>query len=61
MVIINKKRFKAMKLIDGIMTNPVESRKECIDDVFENNGQRMKSYFHFQFGQREKQSILLNS
>jgi len=45
MVIKNIKSFTAMKIIDAIINNPQESRKEWMLDLFEKNGQRMKSNF----------------
>jgi len=61
MVIKNIKSFTAMKLIDAVINNPQESRKEWMLDLFEKNGQRMKSNFRFQFWQHENHPILLNS
>ena len=34
-----------MKIIDAIIKNPQESKKEWMLDLFEKNGQRMKSDF----------------
>ena len=45
LVIKNIKSFTAMKIIDAIIKNPHESRKEWMLDLFEKNGQRMKSNF----------------
>ena len=61
MVIKNIKSFTAMKIIDAIINNPQESRKEWMLDLFEKNGQRMKSNFRFQFWQHENHPILLNT
>jgi putative transposase len=58
-VIKNIKSFTAMKLIDAIINNPQESRREWMLDLFEKNGQRMKSNFRFQFWQHENHPILL--
>ena len=60
MVIKNIKSFTAIKIIDAIINNPQESRKEAILDLVEKNGQRMKSNFRFQFWQPENHPILLN-
>jgi len=49
MVIKNIKSFTAMKIIDAIINNKQESRKEWMPDIFEKNGQRTKSNFRFQF------------
>ena len=43
MVLKNIKSFTAMKIIDAIIKNPQESRKNWMLDLFEKNGQRMKS------------------
>ena len=61
MVIKNIKSFTAMKIIDAIINNKQESRKEWMPDIFEKNGQRMKSNFRFQFWQHENHPILLNN
>lgn len=61
MVIKNIKSFTAMKIIDAIINNKQESRKEWMLDLFEKNGQRMKSNFRFQFWQHENHPILLNN
>jgi len=57
----NIKSFTAMKIIDAIIKNPHESRKEWMLDLFEKNGQRMKSNFRFQFWQHENQPTLLDT
>ena len=49
MVLKNIKSFTAMKIIDAIINNKQESRKEWMPDIFEKNGQRTKSNFRFQF------------
>jgi len=59
MVLKNIKSFTAMKIIDAIINNPHESRKNWMLDLFEKNGQRMKSNFRFQFWQHENHPILL--
>jgi len=43
MVLKNIKSFTAMKIIDAIIKNLQESRKNWMLDLFEKNGQRMKS------------------
>jgi putative transposase len=45
MVLKNIKSFTAMKIIDAIIKNRQESRKNWMLDLFEKNGQRMKSNF----------------
>ena len=49
MVLKNIKSFTAMKLIDAIIKNPRESRKNWMLDLFEKNGQRMKSNLRPEF------------
>lgn len=61
MVIKNIKSFTAMKIVDAIINNPQESRKEWMLDLFEKNGQRMKSNYRFQFWQHENHPILLDN
>jgi hypothetical protein len=39
-----------MKIIDAIINNKQESKKEWMLDIFEKNGQRMKSNFRFNSG-----------
>jgi REP element-mobilizing transposase RayT len=59
MVIKNIKSFTAMKIIDAIIKNETESRREWMLDLFEKNGKRMKSNFRFQFWQHENHPVLL--
>jgi REP element-mobilizing transposase RayT len=61
MVIKNIKSFTAMKIIDAIINNEIESRREWMLDLFEKNGQKMKSNFRFQFWQHENHPILLTN
>jgi len=61
MVLRNIKSFIAMKLIDAIITNPKESRKEWMLDIFEKNGLASKNNHRFQFWQVENHPILLNN
>lgn len=58
MVIKNIKSFTAMKIIDAIINKPRESRKNWMLDLFEKNGQRMKSNLRFQFWQHENHPVL---
>lgn len=60
-VIKNMKSFTALKIIDAIINNPQESRKEWMLDLFEKNGSRQKSNFRFQFWQHENHPILLDT
>lgn len=61
MVLKNIKSFTAMKIIDAIINNPQESRKEWMLDVFEKNGKENRSNYRFQFWQHENHPILLDS
>jgi REP element-mobilizing transposase RayT len=61
MVIKNIKSFTAMKIIDAILNNKYESRREWMLDIFEKNAQKMKSNFRFQLWQHENHPILLNN
>jgi putative transposase len=61
MVLKNIKSFTALKLIDAIINNPQESRKEWLLNLFEEYGQQNKSNHRFQFWQTENQPILLDN
>lgn len=60
MVLKNIKSFTVIKIIDPIINNPQESRKEFMLDVFEKNGKANKSNYHFQFWQHENHPALLD-
>ena len=61
MVLRNIKSFTAMKLIDAIIKNPKESRKEWMLGIFEKNGLESKNNHRFQFWQVGNHPILLNN
>jgi hypothetical protein len=61
MVLKNIKSFTAIKMIDAIINNPQESRKEFMLDVFGKNGKANKSNHRFQFWQHENHPILLDT
>ena len=61
MVLKNIKSFTAIKIIDAIINNPQESRKNWMLDIFEKNGKKNKSNYRFQFWQHENHPILLDS
>ncbi len=61
MVIKNIKSFTTMKLIDAIINNPQESRKNWMLDIFEKNGLLNKSNYRFQFWEHENHPILLDT
>ena len=61
MVLKNIKSFTAMKIIDAVINNPMESRREWMLDLFEKNGSLQKSNFRFQFWKHENHPILLRN
>ena len=61
MALRNIKSFTAMKLIDAIINNPKESRKECMLDIFEKNGIASTNNHRFQFWQVGNHPILLDN
>ncbi|MEO6405385.1 MAG: transposase [Ferruginibacter sp.] len=61
LVIKNIKSFTAIKIIDAIINNVQESRKDWMLDIFEKNGQINKSNYRFQFWQHENHLILLDN
>lgn len=61
LVLKNIKSFTAMKIIDAVINNPEESRKDWMLDQFEKNGKKMKGNFRFQFWQHENHPILLDT
>jgi putative transposase len=60
-VIKNIKSFTAIKIIDAIINNNQESRKQWILDIFEKHGRANKSNYRFQFWQHENHPILLDN
>ncbi len=50
-----------MKLIDAVVNNPKESRKEWMLDVMEKHGKQSSSNHRFQCWQHENQPFLLDS
>lgn len=61
LVIKNIKSFTAIRLIDAIINNQQESRKEWVLDLFEKNGEANKSNHRFQFWQHENHPVLLSN
>ena len=61
MVLKNIKSFTALKLIDAIINNPQESRREWLLKIFELHGQQNKSNHRYQFWQHKNQPILLGN
>jgi len=60
-ILRNFKSFTAMKLIDTVINNKQESRKEWILDLFEKYGKKNASNQRFQCWQHENQPLLLDS
>ena len=50
-----------MKLIDAILKNPKESRRENMLNIFEAEGKKSSSNFRFKFWELENHPILLDS
>ena len=61
MVMKNIKSFTAIKLIDAIVDNPQESRREWMLNIFEQRGSEMKRNFRYQFWQHENHPVLLDT
>lgn len=61
LVLKNIKSFTAIKIIDAIINNPQESRREFMLNIFEKNGKANKRNFRFQFWQHENHPVLLDS
>ena len=61
LVLKNIKSFTAINIIDAVINNKQESRKEWMLEIFEKNGKANKSNYRFQFWQHENHSILLDT
>jgi putative transposase len=61
LVLRNIKSFTAMKLIDAIINNTSESRRENMLQVFEMEGKKSSSNFRFKFWEHENHPVLLNT
>lgn len=61
MVLKNIKSFTAIKIIDAIINNKQESRKDWLLPLFEQYGRQQKSNFRYQFWQHENHPILLDN
>jgi REP element-mobilizing transposase RayT len=59
-VIKNIKSFTAIRIIDKIINNDRESRKNWMLDVFESKGMKNKSNYRFQFWQTENHPIIID-
>jgi putative transposase len=60
LIIKNIKSFTAIRIIDAIINNNSESRKNWILDILEKKGKQNKSNYRFQFWQHENHPILLS-
>ena len=61
MVIKNIKSFTALKLIDAILNNNIESRREWLIPIFEKYGSLNSSNHKYQFWVTENHPVLLDS
>ena len=61
LVIKNMKSFTALKMIDCIINNHQESRKDWMLNYFEASGLNIKSNYKYQFWQHENQPVLLDN
>ncbi len=57
----NIKSFTAMKIIDAIINNSEESRKEHLLHTFEAAGKKSSSNFKYQFWQHENHPVLIDT
>lgn len=60
MAIKNIKSFTAIKIIDAIINNAEESRKQWLLKLFEQYGVKNKNNYRYQFWQHENHPILLD-
>ena len=60
MVIKNIKSFTALKLIDAILNNNIESRREWLIPIFEKYGSLNRSNHKYQFWVTENHPVLLD-
>ncbi len=61
LVLKNLKSFTAVKLIDAIINNAAESRREHMLTVFERGGKTLAANVRFQIWQHENHPVLLDS
>ncbi len=61
LVLKNMKSFTAVKLIDSIINNPKESRREYMLNLLEAEGKKSSSNYRFKLWQHENHPILLDS
>jgi putative transposase len=61
LVLKNMKSFTAMKLIDAVIKNPKESRREYLLNLFEAEGKKSSRNFRFKFWEHENHPIILDS
>lgn len=61
LVLKNMKSFTAMKLIDAVINNPKESRREYLLNLFEAEGKKSSSNVRFKFWEHENHPIQLDS
>lgn len=56
----NSKSYTALKMIDALINNVQESRREWLLPLFEKHGALQKSSYRYQFWQHENHPILLD-
>lgn len=61
MVLRNMKSFTAKELINAVINNLKESRKENMLNVFESEGKKSSSNFRFKFWEHENHPVMLDS
>ena len=61
LVLKNMKSFTVIQLIDAIINNPKESRREHMLNLFEAEGKKSSSNFRFKLWQHENHPILLDN
>ena len=59
MVLKNIKSFTALKIIDAIIKNRKESRRDWMLRIFVENSMAKKTNYHYQFWQHENHPVLL--
>ena len=61
LVLKNMKSFTAIKLIDAIINNSKESRREYMLNIFETEGKKSSSNFRFKFWEHENHPVQLDT
>ena len=61
LVLKNMKSFTALKIIDAIINNNQESRREWMLKIFKQHGDLNRSNYQYQFWQHENHPVLLDT